>query len=152
MPLFHFSNEGKKHERFHWSLALLIHYLVSSAKLSCSSEVTLKLKYWVRNKKLLPYLNNEKQGDLVIKLITENCLLIQYSSLYATAPTWKCCHSKNRKRYINKIKTILLFLLVWKAGLVRHWLKNWLLIFDCLSYLIMEKHFYFLLQFIYYTT
>ena len=79
-------------------------------------------------------------------------LLIGDLSSDSTAPTWKCCHSKNRKRYINKIKTILLFLLVWKAGLVRHWLKNWLLIFDSLSYLIMEKHFYFLLQFIYHTT
>ena len=79
-------------------------------------------------------------------------LLIGDLSSDSTAHTWKCCHSKNRKRYINKIKTILLFLLVWKAGLVRHWLKNWLLIFDSLSYLIMEKHFYFLLQFIYHTT
>ena len=78
-------------------------------------------------------------------------LLIGDSSSDSTAPTGKCCHSKNRKRYINKIKTILLFLLVWKAGLVRHWLKNWLLIFDSLSYLIMEKHFYFLLQLIYHT-
>ena len=122
-----------------WSAQLrldLARELFSSGNFSWNSSQLPTQKMW-RRLWMFPYWKTLLIGDL---------------SSDSTAPTWKCCHSKNRKRYINKIETILLFLLVWKAGLVRHWLKNWLLIFDSLSYLIMEKHFYFLLQFIYHTT